>query len=292
MFTGVLTALVTPMRGGEIDLRALAELTEWQVACGVDGLVPAATTGESATLTPEERLSVIRTVAKTAAGRVPVVAGAGSSSTRVAIDLARSALEIGVDGLLVVCPYYNKPTQAGLKAHFRAILEAVDAPLVLYNIPGRTGVDMQVGTFVELAAHPRVVGIKEATGQVTRAAELVQALEGKAAVLAGDDALFLPVLAVGGLGIVSATASVAPREMVSVMRAFERGDLAAARASYLELLDLFSALFAETNPGPAKAALHLMGRIAPEVRLPLCWPAEATIARVRAVLAAKGLLPT
>lgn len=287
MYTGVLTALVTPMRGGAVDHEALAALVDWQIESGIDGLVPCGTTGEAATLTPAERVATIRTVVEAARGRVPVVAGAGSSSTQGTIETARAALEAGADGLLVVCPYYNKPTQAGLTAHFHAILDAVDAPLVLYNIPGRTGVDMSVETFAALAEHSRVVGIKEATGQVTRAASLVRRVGDKAAVLAGDDALFLPVLAVGGRGIVSASACVAPARMVAVMRAFEEGRHDEARAAYLELLDLFDALFVETNPGPAKVALHLMGRIAPEVRLPLVWPSPASVERVRAALRAE-----
>ena len=290
MYGGVLTALVTPMRDGDVDHRALAEITEWQIASGVDGLVPCGTTGEAATLTPKERAEVIRTVVEAARGRVPVVAGAGANSTAATIELSRAALAAGADGLLLVCPYYNKPTPAGLEAHFEAVLAEVDVPVVLYNIPGRTGVDMGVDTFSSLAEHPRVVGIKEATGQVTRAADLVKRLEGRAAVLAGDDPLYLPILAVGGRGIVSATACVAPRQMVSVMRAFEAGKLEEARAAFLDLLDLFTAMFLETNPGPAKAALHIMGKISPEIRLPLVWPSQGTLDRLRATLQSGGYL--
>lgn len=287
MFTGVLTALVTPLKDGKVDVGALCELVEWQIDAGVDGLVPCGTTGEAATLDPDERNLVIRTVVDVvkASGRaVPVVAGTGSNSTKVTIELSKSAIEAGSEGVLLVCPYYNKPTQAGLKSHFQTILAEVDVPVIIYNIPGRTGVDLHAQTFVKLAEHARVVGIKEATGSVVRAAELVQALDGKAAVLAGDDPLYLPVLAVGGQGIVSASACVAPREMVAVMRLWRAGDLEAARQRYLDLLDLFGALFTETNPAPAKAALHLMGRLAPEIRLPLVWPAPSTVEKVRAAL--------
>lgn len=289
MLTGVLTALVTPMRDGAIDLGALRELVEWQLECGVEGFVPCATTGESPTLEPEERAAVIRTVAEVAKGRAPVIAGAGTNSTKGTIALSRLALEAGADGVLLTCPYYNKPTQAGLEAHFRAVLAEIDAPVVIYNIPGRTGVDLQTPTFARLAEHPRIAGIKEATGSVVRAAEIVRRVEPRVAVLAGDDALFLPVLAVGGAGIISASACVAPREMVAVMRHWRAGEVEAARAAYLGLLDLFDALFVETNPAPAKAALHLMGRIAPEIRLPLVWPSPAAIARVRGALAALGV---
>jgi 4-hydroxy-tetrahydrodipicolinate synthase len=290
MLSGVLTALVTPMRDGAVDLAALRELVSWQLDCGVEGFVPTATTGEAATLDLEERAAVIRAVTDVVKGRVPVIAGAGTNSTRGTIELSRLALDAGADGVLLVCPYYNKPTQAGLEAHFRTVLAAIDAPVVIYNIPGRTGVDLQASTFASLAEHPRVVGIKEATGSVTRAAELVRRLDPRVAVLAGDDALFLPVLAVGGAGIVSASACVAPREMVAVMRHWRAGEVEAARKAYLGLLDLFEALFVETNPGPAKAALHLMGRLAPEIRLPLVWPAPSSVARVREALARLGVV--
>lgn len=290
MYTGVWTALVTPMSGGRVDRGALAELTDWQVQSGVDGLVPCGTTGEAATLTFDERRQVIETVVRAAGGRVPVVAGAGSNSTAETLELSRAALDAGADGLLLVCPYYNKPTQVGLEAHFRAVLDAVEAPVLLYNIPGRTGVDLLPATFLRLAEHPRVVGIKEATGSVTRAAELVKGLAGRAAVLAGDDPLYLPILAVGGRGIVSASACVAPAQMVALWRAWRSGEVEEAQRIYLSLLDLFAALFAESNPGPAKTALHLMGRITPEVRAPLVEPTEATRERVAAALGALGMV--
>ena len=290
MFTGVLTALVTPMRDGEVDLEALRELARWQIDCGVDGLVPCGTTGEAATLEPGERVEVIRTVVEVAAGKVPVIAGAGTNATRSTVVMAQAARAAGADGVLLVCPYYNKPTQAGLEAHFQAVLAEVDCPVVLYNIPGRAAVDMAVDTVLRLSTHPKVVGIKEATGSVVRAADLVRQLDGRAAVLAGDDPLYLPILAVGGAGIVSATASVAPEQMVAVMRHFRQGELGAAREAYFELLDLVSALFAETSPAPAKAALHMMGRIAPELRLPLVWSSPATEERVRGELVRLGLV--
>ena len=229
MYGGVLTALVTPMRDGAVDLEALSAMVEWQIEQGVSGLVPCGTTGEAATLTGEERSAVIRRVVEVARGRVPVVAGAGANSTSGTVALCRAALEAGADGLLLVSPYYNKPTQAGLLAHFRTVLAEVDAPILLYDIPGRTGVSLAPETVLRLADHPRIVGIKEASGSVERAARLVARLEGRAAVLAGDDALYLPFLSVGGGGIVSATASVAPAEMVAVWRAWEEGDVASAR---------------------------------------------------------------
>lgn len=284
MFSGVLTALVTPMRDGAVDLEALAELIEWQIECGVDGLVPCGTTGEAATLSPEERAKVIGRTVEVTRGRVPVVAGTGTNDTAASIELSRAALDAGADGVLLVCPYYNKPTQVGLLAHFRTILAAVDCPTVLYNIPGRAGVDMQVATVLELADEKNVVGIKEATGNVVRAAELVRGLRGRVAVLAGDDPLYLPILSVGGAGIISATACVAPAQMVEVMRRWREGDLEAARSAYFNTLDLVAALFSETSPGPAKAALHMMGRLAPELRLPLVWPAPETVERVHVEL--------
>jgi len=290
MFTGIWTALVTPLRDNKVDLAALRELVEWQIDCGVDGLVPCGTTGEAATLSEDEQLAVIRCVVEVAGGKVPVLAGAGSNSTASTIEMARAAREAGADALLVVCPYYNKPTQAGLEAHYRAVLSQVDCPIVLYNIPGRAGVDLLPDPVLRWAEHRQVVAIKEATGSTARAAELVRRLEGRAAVLSGDDPLMLPLLAVGGQGAVSASACVAPREMVQLMRAWDRGEVAEARQVYFRLLDLFAALFAETNPTPAKAALHLMGRLAPEVRLPLVWPLPATVERLRQVLTELGAL--
>lgn len=290
MFTGVLTALVTPMREGRVDIGALTELVEWQLEAGVDGFVPCGTTGEAGTLSFKERAQVIETTVRVANGKVPVVAGSGSNSTSVTLELSKAALDAGADGLLLVCPYYNKPSQAGLVAHFEAVLAEVDAPVILYNIPGRTGVDLQVPTFLALADHPQVVGIKEATGSVTRAAELVRAVGDRAAVLAGDDPLYLPILAVGGRGIVSASACVAPEQMVALWKSWNAGDLEDARARYFELLELFEVLFLETNPSPAKAALQMMGKISNELRLPLLEAGEGTRERVETVLRSLGLV--
>ncbi len=290
MFTGVLTALVTPMREGRLDTGALTELVEWQLEAGVDGLVPCGTTGEAGTLSFDERVRVIETTVKAAGGRVPVVAGAGSNSTAVTLELSRAALDAGADGLLLVCPFYNKPTQGGLLAHFETVLAEGEAPVLLYNIPGRTGVDLQVSTFSKLAEHPRIVGIKDATGSITRAAQLVREVGDRAAVLAGDDPLYLPILAVGGRGIVSASACVAPEQMVALWRAWSAGKIEEARELYFELLSLFEVLFLETNPGPAKAALAMMGKISPELRLPLLEPGQETRERIGETLRAFGLV--
>ncbi len=286
---GTYPALVTPFVGGELDEEALRALVEHVIEGGVEGLMPCGTTGESVTLSEREHARVVSIVVEQARGRVPVLAGAGTASTRHTIELAQQAREAGADGLLLVCPYYNRPTQAGLEAHFRAVLEAVPLPSVLYNIPGRTGVDLSVDTLARLADVPAIVGIKEATGNVLRAQQILSRLGDRFAVLSGDDALTLPVLSVGGAGVVSVTANLLPRATSDVCRAFFAGDVERARALHLGLLPVHEAMFLESNPGPLKAALADAGRLTPEVRLPLSWPTEATRERLRAALAASGL---
>jgi 4-hydroxy-tetrahydrodipicolinate synthase len=280
-FTGTYPALVTPFRDGELDEEALRALVERLVEGGVDGLVPCGTTGESVTLSDAEQRRVIANVVEQARGRVPVVAGAGCASTRQTIERARSAREAGADGLLLVCPYYNRPTQAGLEAHYRAVLEAVPLPAMLYNIPSRTGVDLSVETLARLADVPALVAVKEATGNVLRTQEILARCGDRFDVLAGDDALTVPVLAAGGVGVVSVTANLLPREVSEVTRLHRAGRAEEARALHRRLLPVHRAMFVETNPGPIKAALADAGRLAPEVRLPLAWPGEASRARIR-----------
>ncbi|MBX3274045.1 MAG: 4-hydroxy-tetrahydrodipicolinate synthase [Sandaracinaceae bacterium] len=287
---GVLPALVTPFREGALDEPALRALVERLIAGGVAGLVPCGTTGESVALSDAEHARVIAAVVAQARGRVPVIAGAGTASTAHSIHLARQAKEAGADGLLLVCPYYNRPTQAGLEAHFRAILAAAPLPAVLYNIPGRTGVDLAVETLARLADVPEIVAIKEATGNVLRTQEILAALGDRFTVLSGDDALTLPVLALGGRGVISVTANAFPRAVCDVVARFDAGDLAGARAAHLRLAPVHQAMFLESNPGPIKAVLAAAGHCAPEVRLPLAWPSDATVARVRATCEAAGVL--
>jgi 4-hydroxy-tetrahydrodipicolinate synthase len=290
VFEGVLTALVTPFRNGEIDEPALRELVESQIAAGIDGLVPCGSTGESATMSHEEHRRVVEIVVGAARGRVPVVAGTGSNNTREAVDLTRHAKEAGADGALLISPYYNKPTQDGIVAHYAEIARETDFPLVVYNIPGRTASNMLPATIARLADIEQVVGVKEASGDLGQISEVVARCPDDFSVLSGDDALTLPVLAVGGRGVISTSSNVAPNEMIEIVSAFRAGDLARARAVHLRLLPLFGVLFCETNPIPVKAALAEMGRIGDEIRLPLTEITQPNRERLKVVLKELGLL--
>lgn len=276
MFTGSLVAIVTPFRKGKVDERALAELIEWQIANGTNGIVPCGTTGESATLSHDEHNRVIELTVEVVRRRVPVVAGTGSNSTDEAIALTKHAKQAGADAALLITPYYNKPTQEGLYRHYRAIAEAVDLPLVLYNIPGRTGVNMLPATIARLSTLPTIVGVKEGSGSVQQASDLVQMCGDRLTVLAGDDALTLPMMAVGGKGVITVTANIMPAEMAALVKAFDERRIEEAQRIHFKLSPLFAALFFETNPIPVKEALSLMGKIDPELRLPLCPMAQDT----------------
>jgi 4-hydroxy-tetrahydrodipicolinate synthase len=267
MFTGSLVALVTPFRDGKVDLEKLEELVELHVESGTNGLVPCGTTGESATLSHEEHELVISTVVKVADGRIPVLAGTGSNSTAEAIRLTRYAQEAGADGALLITPYYNKPTQRGLFAHFEAVAEATDIPIVLYNVPSRTGVNMLPQTVIECSKLRGVVGIKEASGNIDQTVEILRGCE--LTVLSGDDSLTLSLMAVGAKGVISVAANVVPEMMVDLVDLAAAGDFAGAKEMHFRLYPLFKALFVETNPIPVKAAMAMAGRIGPEVRLPL-----------------------
>ena len=284
MFEGTWTALVTPFRDDSLDERALREAVDRQIDGGVTGLVPCGTTGESVALVDDEPARVIRIVVEQAKGRVPVVAGASTASTSKSIALAELAREQGADGLLLVCPYYNRPTQGGLEAHFRAILGAVPLPAVLYNIPGRTGVDLSIETIERLADLEQIVAVKEATGNVVRAQEIVARFGDRFTVLSGDDALTLPMMAVGAKGVISVASNVVPRRIVEIVDDGLAGRFAAARDKHLALLALYAALFAESNPGPIKMAMALSGWIAEEIRLPLVWPSAVTEDRLKGLL--------
>jgi 4-hydroxy-tetrahydrodipicolinate synthase len=290
VFRGVLTALVTPFRDDAVDERALIELVERQIAAGVDGLVPCGSTGESATLSHAEHRRVVEVVVAAARGRVQVIAGTGSNSTREAIELTRHAKEAGADGALLISPYYNKPTQAGIVAHYAAIARETGLPLLVYNIPGRTASNILPETLAQLADIEQVVGVKEASGDVAQISRAIAATPDGFSVLSGDDALTLPILALGGDGVISTTSNVAPSEMVELVRAFRAGDLARARDVHYRLLPLFGALFAETNPIPVKAALALAGLIRDEIRLPLTALTEPSRERLRVVMKELGLL--
>lgn len=290
MFTGSLVAIVTPFKNGKLDERALGDLIEWQINSGTHGIVPCGTTGESATLTHAEHDRVVAFTVEVVRRRVPVVAGTGSNSTEEAIALTKHAKAAGVDGALLITPYYNKPTQEGLFLHYKAVAEAVELPLVVYNIPGRTGVNMMPSTIARLTVCPTVVAIKEGSGAVQQASEIIQLCGERLTVLAGDDALTLPMMAVGGKGVITVTANLVPTKMAELVNAFRDGRLEAARAMHYELYPLFTALFYETNPIPVKETLHLMGKIAPEIRLPLCPMGNDNKAKLLTVLKAAGLV--
>ncbi|MBD0315321.1 MAG: 4-hydroxy-tetrahydrodipicolinate synthase [Nitrospiraceae bacterium] len=284
MFTGSLVAIVTPFRKGQFDERAFADLIEWQIAKGTNGIVPCGTTGESATLSHEEHNRVIELTVEVVNRRVPVIAGTGSNSTEEAIALTRHAKAAGADAALLITPYYNKPTQEGLYRHYRAVAESVALPLILYNIPGRTGVNMAPSTIARLSSIPTVVGVKEGSGSVQQASEIVQLCGDRLTVLAGDDALTLPMMAVGGQGVITVTANLVPAEMAALVKAFADGQVEEARRIHFQLSPLFAALFYETNPIPVKEALGMMGKIDPELRLPLCPMAQETREKLACVL--------
>lgn len=290
MFQGSMVALITPMRDdGSLDERAFQDLVAWQVEQGTEGLVPVGTTGESPTLSHAEHERVVELCVEAAAGRVPVIAGAGSNSTEEAIRLTRHAKAAGADGALVVTPYYNRPTQEGLFLHYSAIADAVDLPLVIYNIPPRSVVDMSVGTMARLARHPNIVGVKDATASLSRPLHTRAACGAGFAQLSGEDHTVLPFLAAGGHGCISVTGNVAPRACAELHAAWRAGRVAEAIAIQDRLLALHDALFAETSPGPVKYAASLLGRGTDRCRLPLAPVGEEVRARVRAAMAAEGL---
>jgi 4-hydroxy-tetrahydrodipicolinate synthase len=290
MFEGILTALATPFRGGSIDEDALRALVEQQIEAGVAGLVPCGSTGESATLSHDEHRRVVEIVVAAAGGRVAVVAGTGSNSTREAIELTTHAREAGADGALLLSPYYNKPTQEGIFRHYEAIARETGFPLIVYNIPGRTASNIAPETLARLARIEHVVGVKEACGNLDQIAHVVALCPSDFAVLSGDDALTLPLLAVGGKGCISTSANVVPERMCALFEAWKAGDAGRAREIHFELLPLFDALFAETNPIPLKAALELMGLIDGEIRLPLTPLTEPNRERLQVVLKDLGVL--
>jgi 4-hydroxy-tetrahydrodipicolinate synthase len=291
MFTGAMTALVTPMRDGQVDEAALRALVEWQIAEGIDALVPCGTTGESATLTPEEHTRAIQIVVQAARKRVPVIAGAGSNATHEAIALSKAAREAGADGLLLITPYYNRPTQEGLYLHFRAIAEEVPLPIVLYNVPARTGCDLLPETIERLVRElPSVIGVKEATGAVQRTQQIIARMGARVVVLSGEDAINFPLYAVGARGCISVVSNVAPSLVARAWDAWEAHDVGRAAALHYESLPLADALFAEASPIPAKTALGLMGKIVPEMRLPLHPMSEAPKQKLQAAMAQLGIL--
>jgi 4-hydroxy-tetrahydrodipicolinate synthase len=291
MFHGSLTALVTPMHeDGRIDEDAYTRLIDWQIAEGTTGLVPVGTTGESPTLSHEEHKRVVELAVASTKGRVPVMAGAGSNSTAEAIGLAQHAQKAGANGVLVVTPYYNKPTQEGLFRHYKAIAEAIDIPVIIYNIPGRSVIDMTVETMARLAEIKNIVGVKDATANLSRPLHTRRACGEDFIQLSGEDHTILGYLASGGHGCISVTANVAPRLCAELHQAWAKGDTKAALGIQMRLLPLHDAMFCESNPGPVKYAASLLGFGTNNVRLPLVPISEASAARVKAAMLEVGLL--
>jgi 4-hydroxy-tetrahydrodipicolinate synthase len=290
-FTGVGTALISPFtRSGELDEAAVRRLGRRQIDAGVHFLCPCGTTGENPTLTDAERLRTVEILTDEAGGKVPILAGAGGYDTREVIHLAREMARRGVSGFLSVTPYYNKPTQEGLYQHYRAFAESTSLPIVVYNVPGRTGVNVEPPTLARIAEIPNIVGVKEASGNVSQMCEIVRAVPSDFIVLSGDDALTLPLMAVGGHGIISVASNEIPAEMVRMVEAAERNDFAAARAVHARILPLMSINFVESNPQPVKAAMAAMGLVEEIYRLPMVSPKAESKNKINTVLKELGLL--
>lgn len=291
LFSGAFTALVTPFRDGRVDEARYRDLIEWQISEGINGLVPCGTTGESATLSHAEHEQVIRICIDQARKRVPVLAGAGSNNTREAVSLARFAKEIGADGALLITPYYNKPTQEGMFQHYKHIASEVSVPIIVYNVPGRTGVNLLPATLGRMSRQiPEVIGIKEATGSLQQVSDIIEECGPDFVVLSGDDFTVLPILAIGGHGVISVTSNIAPAQMSNLCRAHEADDMAEARRLHYALAPLNRAMFVESNPIPVKTALHLMGRMDDELRLPLTALQPGNMTVLKEVLTAAGLV--
>ena len=290
-FTGVGTALVTPFtKSGDLDEPAIRRLARRQIDAGVHFLCPCGTTGESPTLTDAERLRIVDILVDEAGGSVPILAGAGGYDTRELIHLGHEMARRGVTGFLSVTPYYNKPTQEGLYQHYRAFAESTSRPIIVYNVPGRTGVNVEPNTLARMAEIPNIVGVKEASGNVSQMCEVCRVVPSEFIVLSGDDALTLPLMAVGGRGIISVASNEIPAEMVQMVEAAERNDFAAARAVHARILPLMSINFVESNPQPVKYAMAAMGLLEESFRLPMVSPKVETKEKINAVLKALGLL--
>jgi 4-hydroxy-tetrahydrodipicolinate synthase len=290
MFQGSIVAIVTPFINGAVDEEKLRELVEFQIENGTDAIVPCGTTGESSTLSYVEHDRVIKIVVEQVNKRVPVIAGTGSNSTHEAIEITQHAKELGADGALLVTPYYNKPSQEGLYLHYKAIADAVALPQVLYNVPGRTAVNLLPETVARLSAHANIVAIKEATGSLQQASEVLALCGENITVLSGDDFITLPMMACGAKGVISVTANIMPAQVAALVDAFNDGNLEEAKRLHLYLLKISNAMFIETNPVPVKTGVALLGKCRDEVRLPLAPLAEANRAKLTAIMKEYGLI--
>jgi 4-hydroxy-tetrahydrodipicolinate synthase len=290
MFKGSIVAIVTPFKNDKIDEKALSGLIEWHISEGTNAIVPCGTTGEASTLDYDEHYRVIEVTINVAQGRVPVIAGTGANSTDETIMITDKAKNLGADGALLVTPYYNKPTQEGLYQHYRKVAEAVDIPIVLYNVPSRTGVNLLPQTVARLAEIKNIVAIKEATGDMRQVSEIIRLCGEKITVLSGDDFTTLTLMALGGKGAISVSANVAPRDVAEMCKAWEKGNIDEAKKLHFKLEPLNQAMFIETNPLPAKTALNMMGKIQEEFRLPLCPMSANNKEKLRKILIKQGVL--
>lgn len=290
VFKGVATALITPFRDGAIDYDAFGRLIDWQIDCGINGLVVCGTTGEASTLSDDEHRDAIAYAVKRSAGRVPVIAGTGSNDTAYALDLTRCACEAGADAVLVVTPYYNKATQSGLVQMFTEIADKSAAPVILYNVPSRTGVNIAPVTYRELADHPNIVAIKEANGDISKIVETMSYVQGKLDLYSGNDDQIVPLMALGGVGVISVLSNVMPAETVEMTRRFFAGDIAGAAQLQYKYHALIDALFCEVNPIPVKAAMSMLGWCEDSLRLPLTPMSDGPRAKLRAAMLDLGLV--
>jgi len=290
VINGAITAIVTPFKDGKFDEKAYEDLINWQISEGIHGLLPCGTTGEASTLDYDEHYRVIEVAVKIINKRVPVIVGTGSNSTNETIEITMKAKELGADAALIVTPYYNKPTQEGLYRHYKLVAEQVDIPIVLYNVPGRTSVNMLPSTVARLSEIKNIVAIKEATGDMKQVSEIIRLCGDNITVISGDDFTTLTLLALGGKGVISVSSNVAPKKVSEMCNAWFAGDIEKARKLHYTLEPLNSAMFIETNPVPAKTALSMMGKIKDEVRMPLCEMSQANKDKLKSVLKSLGLL--
>ncbi|HML38132.1 MAG TPA: 4-hydroxy-tetrahydrodipicolinate synthase [Bacillota bacterium] len=290
LFTGAGVAIVTPFKDGKVDFPSLGQLIDWQISQEIDAIIVCGTTGEASTLDDKEHIETVQYTVEQVNGRVPVIGGAGSNDTVHAVYMSKELERSGVDGLLLVTPYYNKCTQKGLIQHYTKIADAVNIPMILYSVAGRTGVNISPSTVFELAKHPNIAGIKEASGNISQVVEIAKCISDDFALYSGNDDMVVPLLSVGGLGVISTVANVIPKDTHDMVMKYLSGDTKAAGKLQLDMKHLIDALFTEVNPIPVKAALHMMGRLELEYRLPLCPPEEKSMEIIRKELAAYGLI--
>jgi 4-hydroxy-tetrahydrodipicolinate synthase len=291
MFKGSIVALVTPFKGDSVDEAAYQKLVDWQIKEGTSGIVPCGTTGESPTLSEKEHEHVIEFCVQAAAKRIPVIAGTGSNSTSEAVHMTKHAAKVGADAALVVTPYYNKPTKKGIYLHYKAVSESVNMPIILYNISGRTGRNIDPELMAKIASDfKNIVGVKEASGSLDQMLRIRELCPKDFFLTSGDDALTLPILAIGGIGVISVAANIVPRDVAAVINAFNQGDLKKAREINLKLMPLIRSLFIETNPTPVKKACELMGLCGGDLRLPMCDMEEANLVKLKKALKSYGLI--